>query len=97
ARPEYIAQGPDNTLWFTEKDGNQIGRITGIELPGGPGGGGNPPPPPAGTIIRWSQSEDAKVTIRFARRVRGRFRTVKRKMRFQSTAGNHRLRFRGRF
>ena len=50
-----------------------------------------------GTVIRWRQSEDARVTIRFARRVRGRFRTVKRKMTFQSTAGNHRLRFRGRF
>jgi streptogramin lyase len=50
-----------------------------------------------GAVIRWSLSEDAKVRIRFARRVRGRFRTVKRKMTFQSTAGNHRLRFRGRF
>ena len=50
-----------------------------------------------GTVIRWRQSEDARVTIRFARRVRGRFRTVRRKMTFQSTAGNHRLRFRGRF
>ena len=50
-----------------------------------------------GTVIRWTQSEDARVTIRFARRVRGRFRTVRRKMTFQSTTGNHRLRFRGRF
>ncbi len=33
ARPEYIAPGPENTLWFTEKDGNRIGRITGIDLP----------------------------------------------------------------
>jgi len=50
-----------------------------------------------GTVIRWRQSEDAKVTIRFARRVRGKFRTLRRKMTFQSTSGNHRLRFRGRF
>ena len=44
-RPEYIAAGPANTLWFTEKDGNRIGRITGIVentiLP-------PPPPPPPG-------------------------------------------------
>jgi hypothetical protein len=50
-----------------------------------------------GTVIRWRQSEDGKVTIRFARRVRGKFRTLRRKMTFQSTSGNHRLRFRGRF
>jgi virginiamycin B lyase len=49
-----------------------------------------------GTVIKWTQSEDATVTIRFQRRVRGRFRRVRRKMRFQSTAGDHRLRFRGR-
>jgi virginiamycin B lyase len=50
-----------------------------------------------GTVIRWKQSEDARVTIRFARRVSGRWRRVRRVMRFQSTAGSHRLRFRGRF
>jgi len=50
-----------------------------------------------GTVIRWRQSEDARVTLRFARRVNGRFRTLRRRMRFQSTAGSHRLRFRGRF
>jgi len=50
-----------------------------------------------GTVIRWTQSEDGRVTIVFERRVRGRFRRVRRTMRFQSTAGAHRLRFRGRF
>ena len=39
----------------------------------------------------------ARSTIRFERRARGRFRRVRRKMSFQSTAGAHRLRFRGRF
>jgi virginiamycin B lyase len=50
-----------------------------------------------GTVIRWTQSEDGRVTIRFDRRVGGRWRRVRRKMTFQSTAGSHRLRFRGRF
>jgi streptogramin lyase len=50
-----------------------------------------------GTVIRWRQSEDARVTIRFDRRVAGRWRRVRRKLSFQSTAGAHRLRFRGRF
>jgi virginiamycin B lyase len=50
-----------------------------------------------GTVIRWTQSEDARVTIRFARRAKGRFRTLRRKLTFQSTAGAHRLRFKGRF
>ena len=50
-----------------------------------------------GTVIRWTQSEDGTVTIGFERRVRGRFRRVRRTMRFQSTAGAQRLRFRGRF
>jgi hypothetical protein len=50
-----------------------------------------------GTVIRWSQSEAGTDTIRFQRRVNGRWRKVRRKMTFQSTAGNHRLRFRGRF
>jgi len=50
-----------------------------------------------GTVIKWSQSEDARVTIRFALRVNGCFRRLRRKMTFQSTAGAHRLRFRGRF
>jgi virginiamycin B lyase len=50
-----------------------------------------------GTVIRWSQSEAATNTIVFDRRVNGRWRRVpRRRMRFQSTAGNHRLRFRGR-
>jgi hypothetical protein len=50
-----------------------------------------------GTVIRWTQSEDARVTIVFHRRVRGRWRRVPRRvMRFDSTAGAHRLRFRGR-
>jgi streptogramin lyase len=38
--PEYIAAGPDNTLWFTDKDANKIGRISGILSSGGGGGGG---------------------------------------------------------
>jgi hypothetical protein len=50
-----------------------------------------------GTVIKWSQSEAGTDTIRFERRVNGRWRKVRRKMTFQSTAGNHRLRFRGRF
>jgi streptogramin lyase len=50
-----------------------------------------------GTVIRWTQSEDGTATVRFERRVRGRFRRVRRQMSFQSTAGAHRLRFRGRF
>jgi virginiamycin B lyase len=50
-----------------------------------------------GTVIRFTLSEDATVTIRFDRRVRGRWRRVRRKMTFQSTAGSHRLRFKGRF
>jgi virginiamycin B lyase len=49
-----------------------------------------------GTVIRWTQSEDARVTLRFERRVGRRFRRVKRRMTFQSSAGAHRLRFRGR-
>jgi streptogramin lyase len=108
ARPEYIAAGPDNNLWFTEKDGNRIGRISGIDV-GGPrdttrpvvtrfritrkrfrAGG-------LGTVMRWRQSEAGRDTIVFERRVRGRWRKLHRKMRFQATAGNHRLRFRGRF
>jgi len=50
-----------------------------------------------GTVIKFTLSEASKVTIRFERRVRGRWRKVRRKMTFQSTAGAHRLRFRGRF
>ena len=50
-----------------------------------------------GTVIKWSQSEAGTDTISFERRVKGRWRKVRRKMRFQSTAGDHRLRFRGRF
>jgi virginiamycin B lyase len=50
-----------------------------------------------GTVIRFTLSEDARVTIRFERRVGRRWRRVRRVMRFQSTAGAHRLRFRGRF
>jgi virginiamycin B lyase len=50
-----------------------------------------------GTVIRWKQSENARVTLRFARRVDGRWRRVRRRMSFQSTAGSHRLQFRGRF
>jgi virginiamycin B lyase len=52
-----------------------------------------------GTVIRFTLSEDARVTIRFDRRVGRRWRRVRRKMTFQSTAGSHRLRFRfrGRF
>jgi streptogramin lyase len=112
ARPEYISPGPDNTLWFTEKDGNRIGRITGIDLPqGGPPPGDTTRPNVTrfritrkrfragglGTIMKWSQSEAGKNTIVFERRVRGHWRKLHRKMRFQATAGNHRLRFRGRF
>ena len=50
-----------------------------------------------GTVIKFTLSEASKVTIRFDRRARGRWRKVRRKMTFQSTAGAHRLRFRGRF
>jgi hypothetical protein len=50
-----------------------------------------------GTVIKWSQSEAGADTISFERRAKGRWRKVRRKMRFQATAGNHRLRFRGRF
>jgi len=49
-----------------------------------------------GTVIKWSQSEAGTDTISFERRTNGRWRKVRRKMRFQATAGNHRLRFRGR-
>jgi hypothetical protein len=119
ARPEYIAPGPANTLWFTEKDGNRIGRITGVvEQTTTPPPPPPPPPPPdttrpdvtrfritrtvfrlggLGTVIRWRQSEAARNTIVFHRRVDGRWRRVpRRRMRFQATAGAHRLRFRGR-
>lgn len=50
-----------------------------------------------GTVIKWRQSEAARNTIVFHRRVSGRWRRVpRRRMRFQATAGAHRLRFRGR-
>ena len=50
-----------------------------------------------GTVIRWSQSEAARNTIVFHRRVSGRWRLVpRRRMSFDSSAGDHRLRFRGR-
>jgi streptogramin lyase len=49
-----------------------------------------------GTVIRWTQSEDGAVTIRFHRRVRGRWVRVRRKITFQGTAGAERRRFRGR-
>jgi streptogramin lyase len=77
----------------------------------GPGGGGDTTKPDVtrfritrkafragglGTVIRWSQSEAGTDTIGFERRVKGRWRKVRRKMRFQATAGDHRLRFRGR-
>ena len=50
-----------------------------------------------GTVIRFTLSEDARVTIRFARRVGARWRRVRRVMRFRATSGSNRLRFRGRF
>ena len=50
-----------------------------------------------GTVIKWTLSEDATVTIRFERRVGRRFRRVRRVMRFRSSAGSLSLRFRGRF
>jgi virginiamycin B lyase len=50
-----------------------------------------------GTVIKFTLSEGSTVTIRFDRRARGRWRKVRRKMTFQSTAGAHKLRFRGRF
>ena len=50
-----------------------------------------------GTVIRWSQSEAGRATIVFDRRARGRWRRVpRRRMSFDSSAGQHRLRFRGR-
>jgi streptogramin lyase len=112
ARPEYIAAGPGNTLWFTEKDGNRIGRISGIVMPGaGPPPADTVRPRVTefslsrkrfrlggrGTRIRFTLSEDATVTIRFARRVNGHWRQLRRKLRFESTAGAHSRRFRGRF
>jgi hypothetical protein len=48
-------------------------------------------------VIKFTLSEASMVTIRFDRRLRGRWRKVRRKMTFQSTAGAHRLHFRGRF
>jgi hypothetical protein len=50
-----------------------------------------------GTVIKWSQSDAGTDTISFERRAKARWRKVRRKMRFQATAGSHRLRFRGRF
>jgi hypothetical protein len=50
-----------------------------------------------GTVVKFTLSEDATITIRFARLVDGRFRQLRRKMRFQSTAGANKFRFRGRF
>ena len=50
-----------------------------------------------GTVIRFTLTEDATVTIRFDRRVRGRWQRVRRTMTFQSTAGAQKLRFKGRF
>ncbi len=50
-RPEYIAAGPGNTLWFTEKNGNRIGRVTGIvEDTVTPPPPPPPPPPPTDTV-----------------------------------------------
>jgi streptogramin lyase len=112
ARPEYIAPGPDSTLWFTEKDGNRIGRITDLLPIGGPPPPPDTTAPVVtrfritrkrfragglGTIMKWSQDEAGTDTIRFERRVKGRWRMLRRKMRFQATAGNQKLRFRGRF
>lgn len=50
-----------------------------------------------GTVIRFTLSEDARVTIVFERRVGRRWRRVRRTMRFQASSGAHRIRFRGRF
>ena len=110
AGPRYVTAGPGNTLWFTEETGNRLGRVTGIELPQPTPADTTRPNVTGlrlsrtvfrlggrGTVIRWRQSEKARVTLRFARRVDGRWRRVRRVMRFQSTAGAHRLRFRGRF
>jgi virginiamycin B lyase len=111
AGPRYVAGGPGDTLWFTEDNGNRVGRVTGIPLPQTTPPPDTTKPDVTrfritrkrfrvgglGTVIKWSQSEDAKDTIAFERRVKGRWRKVRRKMRFQATAGNHKLRFRGRF
>src|SRR4029078_9476611 len=48
------------------------------------------------TVSKWTTSEAGGDTIAFERRVQGGWRKVRRKMRFQATAGNHKLRFRGR-
>ena len=103
ARPEYIAPGPENTMWFTEKDGNADRSDHWHRHPTR-----GPPPPPdttppditrfritrkvfrlggLGTVIRWSQSEAGTDTIGFERRINGRWRKVRRKMRVQVDGG----------
>jgi virginiamycin B lyase len=49
-----------------------------------------------GIVIRWRQSEAGRVTMRFERRKRGRWRRVRRGIAFQKPAGAHRRRFKGR-
>jgi virginiamycin B lyase len=110
--PRYAAGGPGNTLWFTEDTGNRVGRVSGIPLLSANPPPADTVRPRVtdfslsrkrfrlggrGTRIRFTLSEDATVTIRFARRVNGHWRRVRRKLRFESTAGAHRRRFRGRF
>jgi len=111
ARPEWIASGPGNTMWFSEQDGNMIGRISGIEVGGNPPPPDTTAPDVTsfrltrhrfrlggrGTIVKFTLSENSQVTIRFERRVRHHWRKLTRKMRFLSTAGDIRFRYRGRF
>jgi streptogramin lyase len=49
-----------------------------------------------GTLIRWRQSEAGRVTLRFERRARGKWRRVRRGVVFRKTEGAQRRRFRGR-
>jgi hypothetical protein len=49
-----------------------------------------------GTVIRFRLSEDAKVTLRFARKVGRRYRAVKGKVVVQAKRGVNRIRFQGR-
>jgi hypothetical protein len=67
-----IVQGPDGNIWFTERNANMIGRISGTN-PGAttefPLAGGATSPD---LTIRYTLSEAATVTLSFERVTRGR-------------------------